>query len=116
MTPIGLANRKTRNQRALGPFMTFKAGATRTPPLLVLTSLLLADFPDDAGARNLQQRTIVGSDEVSVFAVVEIKRGNQPATVYRYLATVRNLLRIARDEWPWIDMIPKIRLLSGENA
>lgn len=46
----------------------------------------------------------------------ELKRGNQPATVNRYLATVRNLLRIARDEWQWIDVIPKIRLLSGENA
>lgn len=45
----------------------------------------------------------------------ELKRGNEPATVNRYLATVRNLLRIARDEWQWIDVIPKIRLLSGEN-
>ena len=44
----------------------------------------------------------------------ELKRGNQPATVNRYLATIRNLLRIARDEWQWIDVIPKIRLLSGE--
>ena len=32
----------------------------------------------------------------------------------RYLSTVRNLLRIARDEWQWIEVIPKIRLLSGE--
>jgi hypothetical protein len=32
----------------------------------------------------------------------ELKRGNQPATVNRYLATIRNLLRIARDEWQWI--------------
>jgi len=45
----------------------------------------------------------------------ELKRGNQPATVNRYLATIRNLLRIARDEWQWIEVIPKIRLLSGEN-
>jgi integrase len=44
----------------------------------------------------------------------ELKRGNQPATVNRYLATIRNLLRIARDEWQWIEVIPKIRLLSGE--
>ena len=35
----------------------------------------------------------------------ELKRGNQPATVNRYLATVRNLLRIARDEWQWIEVI-----------
>ena len=34
----------------------------------------------------------------------------------RFLAVVRNLLRIARDEWQWIDVIPKIRLLPGEIA
>jgi hypothetical protein len=45
----------------------------------------------------------------------ELKRGNEPATVNRYLATVRNLLRTARDEWQWIEVIPKIRLLSGES-
>ena len=44
----------------------------------------------------------------------ELKRGNRPATVNRYLALVRNLLRMARDEWQWTDAVPKIRLLSGE--
>jgi integrase len=44
----------------------------------------------------------------------ELKKGNKPATVNRYLCTVRNLLRMARDEWQWIDSIPKIRMLSGE--
>jgi hypothetical protein len=34
--------------------------------------------------------------------------------VNRYLALVRNLLRIARDEWQWLDVIPKITLLYGE--
>ena len=33
----------------------------------------------------------------------------------RYLATVRNLLRTARDEWQWIEVISKIRLLSAEK-
>ncbi len=33
----------------------------------------------------------------------------------RYRATIRNLLRTARDEWQWIEMMPKIRLLSGER-
>lgn len=32
----------------------------------------------------------------------------------RYLSLVRNLLRTARDEWQWVDGMPKIRLLSGE--
>jgi integrase len=44
----------------------------------------------------------------------ELKKGNKAATVNRYLATIRNLLRTARDEWQWLDHIPKIRLLSGE--
>lgn len=44
----------------------------------------------------------------------ELKKGNKPATVNRYLATVRSLLRMARDEWQWIDTMPKIRLLPGE--
>ena len=39
-----------------------------------------------------------------------------PATVNRYLATVRAILRMARDEWQWIDNYPKIKLLAGEVA
>lgn len=44
----------------------------------------------------------------------ELKKGNKPATVNRYLATVRSLLRMARDEWQWIEGFPKVRLLGGE--
>jgi integrase len=44
----------------------------------------------------------------------ESKKGNKPATVNRYLATIRSVLRMARDEWQWLDTIPKIRLLPGE--
>lgn len=44
----------------------------------------------------------------------ELGKGNKPATVNRYLATVRSLLRMARDEWQWIDNFPKVRLLGGE--
>jgi integrase len=62
----------------------------------------------------LRLREITG-DVVWQITQGELKRGNEPATVNRYLATVRNLLRTARDEWQWIDIIPKIRLLSGEN-
>ncbi len=62
----------------------------------------------------LQLREITG-DVIWQITQGELKRGNQPATVNRYLATVRNLLRIARDEWQWLEVIPKIRLLSGEN-
>ena len=62
----------------------------------------------------LQLSQITG-DVVWQITQGELKRGNQAATVNRYLSTVRNLLRIARDEWQWIEGIPKIRLLSGEN-
>lgn len=44
----------------------------------------------------------------------ELQKGNRPATVNRYLALIRCLLRMARDEWQWIDTFPKIRLLHGE--
>lgn len=44
----------------------------------------------------------------------ELRRGNTPATVNRYLATIRCLLRMARDEWQWLDSVPKVRLLPGE--
>lgn len=45
-----------------------------------------------------------------------LAKGNQAATVNRHLAVIRNLLRMARDEWQWIDSAPHIRLLSGEVA
>lgn len=44
----------------------------------------------------------------------ESKKGNAPATINRYLATVRSVLRMARDEWQWIDTMPKVRMLPGE--
>lgn len=44
----------------------------------------------------------------------ETRKGNKPATVNRYLATLRSMLRMVRDEWQWLDSIPKIRLLPGE--
>ena len=63
---------------------------------------------------NLGLREISG-DVIWQVTQQELKRGNEPATVNRYLATIRNLLRIARDEWQWIEVMPKIRLLSGEK-
>jgi len=46
----------------------------------------------------------------------ELKRGKRPATVNRYLSLVRNLLRIARDEWQWLDGVPKIRSQKAQRA
>ena len=56
----------------------------------------------------------INGDIVWLVIEKELKKGNKPATVNRYLAVLRGLLRMARDEWQWIDHIPKIRMLSGE--
>jgi|SRR5579864_3116968 len=58
-------------------------------------------------------------DEITgdrIWSVVqgELKKGNKPATINRYLALIRCLFRMARDEWQWVVSFPKIRLLSGE--
>ena len=47
-------------------------------------------------------------------AVVRYQSGNKPTTINRYLASARGLFRIARDEWQWVEGVPKIRLLAGE--
>lgn len=45
-------------------------------------------------------------------AIAELKaRGTRPATVNRLLALIRSILRRARDDWEWIDRIPKVRLI-----
>lgn len=44
----------------------------------------------------------------------ELRRGMKIATVNRHLAVMRAILRMARDEWQWVDTMPKIRLLPGE--
>jgi len=36
------------------------------------------------------------------------------STVNRYLALVRAILRMARDEWEWIDKIPRVRLFPEQ--
>ncbi|WP_028009263.1 tyrosine-type recombinase/integrase [Solimonas flava] len=35
---------------------------------------------------------------------------SSPANANRYLALIRSILRRARDDWEWIDQIPKVRL------
>ena len=56
----------------------------------------------------------ISGDVVWSICAAELKRGNAPATVNRYLAVIRSILRMARDEWQWIDSFPRIRLLPGE--
>lgn len=38
------------------------------------------------------------------------KRKTSPSTAYRYLALIRAILRAARDDWDWVDKIPRVRL------
>lgn len=56
----------------------------------------------------------INGDVVWLIIQGEMKKGNTPATINRYLSLIRNLLRTARDEWQWLDHIPKIRMLPGE--
>src|SRR5450759_1643407 len=44
----------------------------------------------------------------------EQKKGRRPATINRYLAQIRALLRMAYYDWQWLDRIPRVRLLPGE--
>jgi len=63
------------------------------------------------GELTLQQ---VNGDVIWSVIQGQMKKDNTPATINRYLALIRSLLRMARDEWQWIDTFPKIRLLPGE--
>jgi integrase len=58
--------------------------------------------------------TEINGDVVWTICHRLLEREIKPATVNRYLATIRGILRMARDEWQWIDNFPKIRLLPGE--
>lgn len=68
------------------------------------------------GLNHLGKLTLnqVNGDIVWYVIQQRLKQGNSPATVNRYLALIRNLLKMARDEWQWIDSIPKIWLLPSE--
>jgi len=56
----------------------------------------------------------INGDVVWAICQKELRKGNKPATVNRYLALVRGVLRMARDEWQWLDAVPRIKLLPGE--
>ncbi len=56
----------------------------------------------------------INGDVVWKIIQSESKRGLKPATVNRSLSWLRSVLRMARDDWQWMDTIPKIRLLAGE--
>ncbi len=56
----------------------------------------------------------INGDVVWHITQSELARGSMPATVNRCLACLRSILRMARDEWQWLESIPRVRLLQGE--
>lgn len=55
-------------------------------------------------------------DEITLDVISLIKTERQKvaskATANRYLATIRVILRKARDEWEWVEKVPKIKLFK----
>ena len=58
----------------------------------------------------------INGDVIWNITQAELKRGIRPATVNLRLALIRSLLRMARDEWQWIEGVPRIKLLPVNNA
>jgi integrase len=67
----------------------------------------LDEVPAEASAR-LRGRTLT-RDLVDRIGEIKAKESS-PANANRYLALIRSILRRARDDWEWIDQIPKVRL------
>ncbi|CAO3356100.1 tyrosine-type recombinase/integrase [Azospirillum melinis] len=53
---------------------------------------------------------------IAAFRDAELRRGKAPATVNRYLAMVKAVLRKAHSEWGALAVVPTIRLLPLNNA
>jgi len=51
----------------------------------------------------------IDRDQVEVIAQAK-KDEASPSTANRYLALLRAILRAARDDWEWIDKVPRVRL------
>ncbi len=77
----------------------------------------LLEFEPLAAARlnEIDESAINAFQEARTRQLSRYRRYVAPASVNRELATLRRLLRIARDEWKLIDRVPRIRLLPGER-
>ena len=59
----------------------------------------------------LSHRYLDEIDRALIDHIASVKKAEaSPSTANRYLALLRALLRMARDEWEWIERIPKVRL------
>ena len=64
----------------------------------------------------LSGKTLDKIDRELLLKIGEVKvKETSPATTNRYLALVRAILRKARDEWDWLERVPKIRFYVVRN-
>lgn len=56
----------------------------------------------------------INLDVIDTIRSAKLKEASKP-TVNRYLALVRSILIRARDEWEWVERVPKIRLFKEAN-
>ena len=63
------------------------------------------------GDMTLDQITLDVIDRIRSARLKDVSKG----TCNRYLALVRAILRRSRDEWEWIDKVPKVRLFKESN-
>lgn len=63
------------------------------------------------GELNLDQITLDVIDRIRSAKLQEASKG----TVNRYLALIRAILRRARDDWEWVEKVPKVRLFKETN-
>jgi integrase len=54
----------------------------------------------------------IGRDQIDRLIAERRRAGNTPATINRYLATVRGILNSAAKHWEWLDRAPSVRLLA----
>lgn len=64
------------------------------------------------GDRSLDEINLALIDQIRTERLKDVSK----ATVNRYLALVRAILIRARDEWEWIDKVPKVRLFKETNS
>ncbi|MGA7181579.1 MAG: site-specific integrase [Thiobacillaceae bacterium] len=64
------------------------------------------------GKRNLDEITL---DVIDSIRAARLKEGTK-TTANRYLALVRAILRRARDDWEWIDKVPKVKLYKEADG
>lgn len=57
----------------------------------------------------------INLDVIEIIRAAKLREASK-STVNRYLALVRSILIRARDEWEWIQKVPKIRLFKENNV